>query len=335
MVSPTMDRAAWLKERTSYLGGTDVASIVGKNKWKSPLAVYEEKVLGKADTGASEAAEAGIALEPVCRTWFERDTKLAVLDGPQHLRHPDYPYLGANLDGLVGTRAIWENKTHGLRTAHEWGEEGSDEIPEAYHVQCVWYLGLTGREAAFVMATDTGSWKRRHYTVQSDPAYFDALVKIAVRWWSAHVVAKVAPEATGHPADLDVLDRLYPRAGESLVHATPAQDSYAEDLLDVAGRLKALTKNRDGLKARLIAAIGEAAGIETAVGRFTYRNDPDKDETDWRAVVDYFRALVACDVNRLERMTPAEYLEAIEESIRLSTTTKPGSRRFLMPKGGK
>ena len=34
-----MDRLDWLKARQSGIGGSDVAAIMGLNKWKSPIDV--------------------------------------------------------------------------------------------------------------------------------------------------------------------------------------------------------------------------------------------------------------------------------------------------------
>ena len=38
-----MSRDEWLKERTKGIGGSDVATILGLNPYKTPLQLWEEK----------------------------------------------------------------------------------------------------------------------------------------------------------------------------------------------------------------------------------------------------------------------------------------------------
>jgi putative phage-type endonuclease len=318
MAAPALqERAEWLEKRRQYLGGTDVAAIVGKSRWASPLSVYEAKVLGKDDPAAPEAAEAGLCLEPLIRDWFKRDTGLDVQFGVQHVTHPQFPFLGANPDGLVGEDALLEIKTHGIHTAGDWGEEGTDEIPDAYHIQCVWYLGLTGREVAHVVAVDTGCWKRRYYTVHADGPYFDALVRQAVRFWKEHVEPKVQPAATGHPSEVEVLRRIHPRDNGEIAFAGAEIDAAAERYLQLTADIDVLESEQLAEKAKIIAAIGDASGVQTAFGPFTYKASKDKEVVDWEAVA-----------RELGKAQPA-LLEALAAQ---HTTTRPGSRRFVAPR---
>lgn len=50
-----MNKEEWLKWRSTGLGGSDVATICGLNKYKSPLQLWLEK------TGQVEPVEAGEA----------------------------------------------------------------------------------------------------------------------------------------------------------------------------------------------------------------------------------------------------------------------------------
>ena len=50
-----MERDAWLLERTKGIGGSDVATVLGLNPYKTPLSLWEEK------TGKTEGSPAGEA----------------------------------------------------------------------------------------------------------------------------------------------------------------------------------------------------------------------------------------------------------------------------------
>jgi len=39
-----MDHSEWLKWRKKGIGGSDAAAIAGLNPWKSPIAVYLDKI---------------------------------------------------------------------------------------------------------------------------------------------------------------------------------------------------------------------------------------------------------------------------------------------------
>ena len=38
-----MERDAWLQERSKGIGGSDVATVLGLNPYKTPLSLWEEK----------------------------------------------------------------------------------------------------------------------------------------------------------------------------------------------------------------------------------------------------------------------------------------------------
>jgi len=325
MAAVGFDREQWLAERRTYLGGTDVAAIVGKNKWASPLSIYESKVLGS-DGDVAESAEAGLELEPLIRRWFEKDWKCQITPAPTSIRHPKYPFLGANPDGFINDDELLEIKTHSFRTADEWGEEMTDEIPDAYHVQCVWYLGITGRKAVRVVAVDTGSWNRRYYVVEADPVYFEALVTQAVGFWRRHIEKRCPPDSTGHKADLESLKRVYAKDNGETVIAEPQDDECAENYLRICEAIKPLEKDRDGFKARLIAAMGEASYLTTLHGTFSNVATKEKDCTNWELVAEGL-------LSELTKHDPqAKSIYGV--LVGLHTFTKPGYRVFRAPKGG-
>lgn len=271
MSTAAMTREEWLTERLTYLGGTDVAAIVGKHKYKTPLEVYAEKALGIMSGEQSIEAQIGIVLEPIVRTLAEKELGCSI-QSHDLVRHPEHSFLAANLDGITGEGDLIEIKTHGFATASEWGEEMSDEIPDAYHVQATWYLGMTGAPRCIVVAFDRGLAKARYYVVESNPAYFAALVEIAVKFWHEHVKAKVEPLAI-LAADLPIVREIYAKQTSNLILASDEHDEIAGLYIELSKAAKDAQKEADGLKARLIQVIGSAEGIATAYGTFTYKED--------------------------------------------------------------
>jgi len=64
----------WQKTRNRGIGGSDAASILGLNKWKSPIRVYMEKIGEIEPEKVGEAAYWGTKLEDLLAKEFEERT---------------------------------------------------------------------------------------------------------------------------------------------------------------------------------------------------------------------------------------------------------------------
>jgi putative phage-type endonuclease len=270
---PAEDREAWILARRNYIGGTDVAAIVGKHKYKTALGVYAEKVLGVVDDEQSILAMMGLALEPVIRIVVERDTKRPVLPS-EFGRHPKFPRLAVNPDGEFSDEEGCELKTHGYATKDEWGEEMTDEVPDAYHVQATWQCGIKGWKRCYIVAFDRDKGTARYYCVEANPDYFNSLVTIADRFDREHILAKVEPKATSD-SDLDIVRTIYRTQETELLIATDEHDELVADYMALTPTIAGAKKEQDRIKAILIQAIGSAQGLKTSHGPVTYkpRND--------------------------------------------------------------
>jgi putative phage-type endonuclease len=153
-----MDRAQWLEERRSGIGGSDVAPMLGLSPWKTPFALWQDKT-GRAvevepDEAQRERMHFGTVLEDVVAREHAARTGQRVQRVTSMLRHPDVPIALANLDRAIvedGSRARWDQaagRVLGARgileckTAHalaqnsaDWGEPGTDQVPAYYWMQ--------------------------------------------------------------------------------------------------------------------------------------------------------------------------------------------------------
>lgn len=126
-----MNRQEWLDARKNGIGGSDVSAIAGLNKWKSPVGVYLDKIGASPDEdSAGEAAYWGNVMEDVVAQEFSIRTGLRVRRRNAILKHPEYPFMLANVDRLiVGKREGLECKTASEYLKGSWEDE---EIPAAY-----------------------------------------------------------------------------------------------------------------------------------------------------------------------------------------------------------
>ena len=133
----------WLKYRSRGIGGSDCSVIAGINKFKSVYQLWLEK------TGQIEPKEAeneythfGNLLEPIIRAEFMKRTGLKVRQKHMLLQSSKYPFMLANLDGVIyenGELSIFEAKTASAYKKEIW-EEG---IPAEYILQVQHYMAVT------------------------------------------------------------------------------------------------------------------------------------------------------------------------------------------------
>ena len=91
-----MSHQEWLEDRQKGIGGSDVGTILGLNKWKSPYQLWLEKT-GQVvlEETASEPAYWGNILEEVVAKEFQERTGKKVRRRNQVFEHPLHPFLRA------------------------------------------------------------------------------------------------------------------------------------------------------------------------------------------------------------------------------------------------
>lgn len=265
IVIQAITREEWLAERQNYLGGTDVAAIVGKSKWKTPLDVFLEKTGQKKDVVAARKAEAGLVLEPLIRGWYAEEIGKPIAPG-RTIRDPQCPFLGVNTDGHIDEQTLCEIKTVDFSTKKEWGTPGTDEVPDHIYVQCCWQIGMAGAKKAVIVRCDRGTMELDEYVVDEDTANFGLLRAMAIPFWQDHIATRIPPALT--EADADNVIHLFPEDTGEVLISDPGLDELAERMSEVHRALKPLEKEYESLKDRMKVAIGPAAGIETVLGTF-------------------------------------------------------------------
>lgn len=251
----------WLEDRRSGVGGSDVLSLLGFSKYRSPWEVWREKTgQSPIDTESpSAAASLGTALEP----WLIEQAS-TVLEIPVYRTatrtygHSEYPWRRCSPDGVTADGRLVEAKTAGLAsgfgTPPGWADDG---IPLGYEFQVRWGLHVMGAPAAEIIALVAGLGLIRR-TVQRDMKIEAAMVRQVSAWWHKHVVEGVEPDLTG--ADAAVIAELYPTADakkEVRLDETDALEHW-ELYLASQEREKAAKTEKERAGAQLKALLGDA-----------------------------------------------------------------------------
>lgn len=91
------NKEKWLKERKTYIGGSDLGSILGINNFRTELDVYFEKTSeGITEDATSEAAYWGTVLEDVVATEYAKRSGFNIEKPAGLIRHSEYPFIGPN-----------------------------------------------------------------------------------------------------------------------------------------------------------------------------------------------------------------------------------------------
>ncbi len=97
---PFTNRNDWLEKRRAGIGASDVAGIVGLSPYSSPYSVWADKTKGL-EKEETRAMHMGRMLEDVVVAEFETETGLYVGVRELLVRHPDYEWVMATVDGVA------------------------------------------------------------------------------------------------------------------------------------------------------------------------------------------------------------------------------------------
>ena len=234
------------QDRSTGLGGSDMAAVLGIVKKRSPLDLYLEKVGEVEPFAGNDATDLGSEFEDKVAELYARRTGRRVRRDRREYRHPHHPWAMAHLDRrIVGVRDILEIK---CSSVDGWGDEGTDQVPEPILPQVHHYLGITGADSCDIAALLWGGYgppKLQVYTVPRDDEMVAILLEEGERFWREHVLARVPPD----PKTSEQANRRWSHvvAGKS-VTATGEVLRAIDDLEGVKAQQKQLEGRRDELE---------------------------------------------------------------------------------------
>jgi len=253
--------------RKTFIGGSDIAAIMGMSRWKSPLQLWAEKTgtLPEQDLSDNEAVELGTELEDFVAKKFTRKTGLKVRQAPQIYVHKDYDYFKCQVDRLVtNTNELLEVKTTSAWKVKEWAGE---EIPQEYILQVNWQLGITGRDKGW-LAVLIGGQKFRTKEMMFDKKLFDKQIEMALGFWVC-VQNKTAPMATG--IDNPFMIELNPTHNDTLKEADDEMNTKIGLLMETKFHIDQLKETQDLVEAQIKQVIGDSLGIKTSQYSVTWK----------------------------------------------------------------
>ena len=290
-----MNREEFLARRRSGIGGSDIAAIIGISPWRTTRDIYLDKKGLVEPQEETDALYWGTTLEDIVAKEYAKRTWRKINRCNQQFTHPEHPFLIANIDravydengkkpvvnGKLVTSRILECKTASQYAAQDWGEPGTDQIPEYYKAQVQWYMGITGAKVCDV-AVLIGNRDFRIYTVERDEDVIQYLFREGITFWREYIEKDVMPPAR----TLEDVERV--------CHGEAKKRKFADDLtIELVKRYAELDKQakdikteQEQLKIKICDAIGDAVELAAPDGvkLCTWSAAKPTAKTDWKAV---------------------------------------------------
>ena len=296
-------REEWLEERRSGIGGSDVAPILGMSKWSTPYTVYADKRGELEPQPENIDMLIGTLFEPWLFAQYKTLTGVAIRKSHKILRDKEHPFLLANVDALHKDRVV-EFKT--ARNSDDWGQPGTDQVPQAYLLQCQHYMRVTGKQVCDlgVLFKDQRIPEVILYEIHRDDDLISIVVPKLVEFWEC--VQNGIPPAAVSPSDALAKWR---RAEPVKVAADPALEKKHSELLRVRAAMSDLKTLEDTLKTEIMEYMQESDTLTDSMGEIL---------ATWKAASDSVRVD--------SKLVKALYPEIAKECSKVV----PGSRRFLL-----
>lgn len=242
----------WLEIRMMGLGGSDVGAIFGLSKYKTPFAVYQDKIGAGQPVEDNLAMNLGRKLEQTVADLFCETTGMQVAHYPYMLSHKQYPHMMANLDRLVldddgNVVAGLECKTAlSIGGAAQWAE---DAVPYSYLLQCYHYMIVTGLKRWYIAAITAGP-KFVYHEIVLDEDIVTSIVEKELEFWQ-RVIKHDPPMVTGD--DIYLIEQSFvPAIDHASVLALPeSAASFITEYQQASTEEKEAKGRKDNAKAQL------------------------------------------------------------------------------------
>lgn len=254
----TKNRDEWKALRSKYIGGSDAASVVGLNPYKSAYSLWAEKTGKIPEFEGNLATDVGTYMEDFIAKRFEQETGKKVRRECRSIFNDKYPWAIANCDRMiVGEDAGLECKfTDSINLKKYKG----GEYPERFYAQCVHYLAVTGKKRWY-LAVLIGNKEFKWFCIERDEEEIAALMGEEEKM-SVCIKTNTPPAVDGTDSTSKALGKVFPDSDGDTV-SLMAYETDLMQYLALGTQIKALEKQQTELGNRVKAFMAEAGKGES------------------------------------------------------------------------
>ena len=324
----------WLALRKTGIGGSDLAALLGMNKYTSARELYLEKRGELPDLPRSEflirAARWGNLHEPLIAAEFARQHEVKT-QRIGLIRHVDDGYRLANLDrkvlGCPNGPCGLEIKNRSAYKASEWGESGDpDGVPDIEALQTHHYLAVTGYRHFHVGVLINGN-DDRYYRVERDEELVADVVAMEQAFWK-RIQDGDPPPLDGSDAAAELLSSLWSAdEGAELVLAPGDAESLLTRRAALKDEAATVATNLTEVENQLKELLGDAEiAVSEGAQIYTWKRNGAVSAKRLREQYPDVAAKYACqvpgiDMTALKAEQPDVYRACRSRVLRITTTT--------------
>lgn len=172
---------AWKIWRNSGSGSSDIATIMGKNPYKTPYQLWEEKCGIRESFGGNRFTEHGIVNESLAREWISKtkDLQLESICVESDVN----PIYKASIDGYCSSNnSLYEIKCP--YTSDKIYQLGTTiEIPLMWKLQILWQAAILNTDKAYLAVWDFNALECICIECKRDPELEAKLFEEADKFW--------------------------------------------------------------------------------------------------------------------------------------------------------
>ena len=229
-----ISKEKWLKARKEGIGGSDAASVLGLNPYKSSMRVYMDKIstnhVGnklkdiyedesirdiykhesikdklEIDKEVNYKMELGNKLKNFIANEFVLKTGKKVRSINGILKNDKYPFALANIDrAVIGEKAFLECKITNSYSKKLWQKE----VPIYYKIQCYHYMAITGATHCYIAAL-IGNEDLVIHRIDRNEELINEIMDLEKMFWDKCILGEELPSPDGSEDYSKVLQVLY------------------------------------------------------------------------------------------------------------------------------
>jgi predicted phage-related endonuclease len=315
------------KERNTYIGGHQIAAIMGMHPFQSAVDVWQQIVKKNSeDIGEKPAVRRGRILEPGFLDWIEENhvengslfRRDFFVSGPEE-------FFGGTIDAAElneneRPRHLHEVTTTTSWSLDSWGADGDPDGASLYKwVQAQWYMGITGAASAdiWLFVADTGEIRR--YPIKRSDESIAAMQEQGKEWWNKHVVLGFEPDLS----ELDgkslasmssSLDKMYDADPSKTIEATSEIINLAYDYTLNRKQADSADELKKATSAKLKVLMKDATKCKWDGGSVSWTQNKSSEKVDYKSAIEQLAGEGHIS------------LEVMNKVIEDNTSLKPGPR---------
>lgn len=247
-------------DRNTYIGCSDIGTIMNCNPWKSAYTLWAEKTgrLPVEDISNKPAVWWGHQEEDLVAKRFMLDTGYKVRRSNYRYYLQEMPYFSGHIDRLFvdGTAGL-ECKTTSVRNKTDYAE---GDIPDAHYWQCQGYMCLTGLDKWYI-ATKQDQTVHISLVRRCEEDINKMLTNISMFWDC--VQDDIPPKTDGSESTTRTLDTIYTPSIPEKTYLSNSDDIALAQLMTLKERAKHLKGEIDALENAIKEEMGECENAES------------------------------------------------------------------------